>query len=473
MQNSAAIEFPQQSQKSGHEVVMDLAKPVSTHGSFARLKHRVQRNTRKYYGDRRVAQYLIQLQCRKRRDWFELGPDLDAAVKKAREIDQYLKLHGWDETRQKFKPEFAAELSELTVGGYLEIVRQHGQLQQNTMFNYACVLRRIVSGVAGINMGGRDKYDGRSNRSNWRMAVEKVLLNTIRPDVVIKWRDAYVARHPIGSEKRISSEHSANSFIRGARALFAKRVLNRVRIHCPNLALPSPLPFEGVELLPERESDFFYTSQVDAKQLIEDAFRELSGNQLVIFVLGIGAGLRRNEMDKLLWVNVDLAEGIVTVAPTKYYRLKSDSSVGKIQLEPRFAEVLRRQAATTHGEFVLFSTNPPKADGERRYYRCDTDFTSLCAWLAQKGITDSTSRIHVLRKEFGSHLAQRRGIFAASAGLRHSTIGVTRKYYVSSKIEPTTFFTPEPAKAVDAAQVIELLKKTLEQGGAKVTTQSG
>ncbi|MEO6876679.1 MAG: hypothetical protein ABI222_17855 [Opitutaceae bacterium] len=191
MQNSAPLEFPQQSRKSGHEVVVDLATPASTHGSLARLRRRLQRNTRKYYGDRPVEQYLIQLQCRKRREWFELGPDLEAAVKKARDLDHYLGLHGWEETRQKFKPEFAAELSELTVGGYLEILRQHGQIQQSTLFGYACVFRRIVASIAGINLGGRDKYDGRSNRSNWRLAVEKVHLNTIRPEGVSKWRDAY------------------------------------------------------------------------------------------------------------------------------------------------------------------------------------------------------------------------------------------------------------------------------------------
>ena len=66
-------------------------------------------------------------------------------------------------------------------------------------------------------------------------------------------------------------------------------------------------------------------------------------------------------------------------------------------------------------------------------------------------------------------LLQRPGIFAASAGLRHSTIGVTRKYYVSSKIEPTSFFTTEPSATPDATHVVELLKKALEQSGVKMT----
>jgi hypothetical protein len=46
--------------------------------------------------------------------------------------------------------------------------------------------------------------------------------------------------------------------------------------------------------LPERESDYFYTSEFDAKLLIDEALKELAGNQLVIFVvppLGSGRGL--------------------------------------------------------------------------------------------------------------------------------------------------------------------------------------
>jgi hypothetical protein len=61
----------------------------------------------------------------------------------------------------------------------------------------------------------------------------------------------------VGSPERTRVEHTANSFLRGGRSLFAKRVLKRVLTKCPNLAMPTPLPFDGVELLPERKADFF------------------------------------------------------------------------------------------------------------------------------------------------------------------------------------------------------------------------
>ena len=472
MKNFLENENAQQSLKSGQNVGKTISPSVSTHGSFAKLKQRVQRNTRKYYGRRAAPQYLVRLQRRRQRDWFELGADLDAAAKLAREIDQFLRLNGWEATRAKYKPAFAAECSELTVGHYIELVAEHGQLHPSTAYGYATRFRRMVAGIRRINIGGADKFGGGATPSKWRLTIDRTLLSTITPAQISAWRDTFVKRYPADSVERTRAEHTVNGILRNSRSLFAKRVLKRVLAKTSNLVLPTPLPFDGVEFIPERESDYFYTSEVDAKQLIEDAFKELVGNKLVIFVLAIGAGLRRNEIDKLPWAHVDLPTGTVTIAPTQYGRLKSDSSVGKIQLELRFAEVLRKHAMEKSGEFVLTSHIAPRIGSLQRHYRCKKDYKALCQWLKTKGITRSTSRIHTLRKEFGSHLAQRRGIFAASSGLRHSTIGVTRKYYVSSKVEPTSFFSAETpaagAQPQDAARLIELLKNALEQGVFKL-----
>lgn len=440
---------------------------ASTHGSAAKLRRRIQRNTETYYRKSDVSQYVVRLQRRGRREWFELGAELDAAVRKAREIDHYLQLHDWEATRQRYKPGFEAEKSDLTVGRYLELVAQHGQLYSRTFSEYAASLRQIASAIRGIKLTGSDKYSGRGGRSKWRQLVDAVPLNVVTPTKVTEWRDGYVDGYPVGSADRTKKEHTVNSCVRNGRALFSKRLLKRLRLKCPMLVLPSPLPFEGIELFPERESDFFYVSEIDVKQLIEAAFKELSGNQLVIFILALGAGLRRNEIDKLLRAHLDLKAGVVTIAPTAYNRLKSDSSVGKIQLEPRFVEKLRELLAAHEGEFVLMSPNAPRLDGGQ-HYRCKKDFAALNAWLKSKGMTRATNRVHTLRKEFGSHLAQRRGIFAASAGLRHSTIGVTRKFYVASEIEPTAFCATDSAGAgPDALQLLEQLKRALEESKTK------
>ena len=452
---------------SGQELGKKPTKPATTCGNLARFKRRVQRDTRKYFQRTVADHYMFRIQRRGRREWFRLQTDLAASAALAREIEAHLRFYGWEATRKKFKPTFESENCDLTVGGFIELVTRYGEIQPITLSGYVSAFRRIVAGAFAI-----DRSYGKIGRkpTKWRQRVDAVSLGDVNVQHVLSWRDKHLGCFPLGSPERTHAEHTANSTVRSAQALFSKRVLRRLLIRNPNLVLPAPLPFDGIELLPERESDFFYTSEVDAKKLIDDAFKELSGNQLIIFILAIGAGLRRNEIDKLPWAHVDLPSGTVTVAPTKYSRLKSDSSVGKIQLEPRFAQKLREHASESRDES---SDVPPRLDAPQRHYRCKKDFTALCAWLKTKGITRFTNRIHTLRKEFGSHLAQRRGIFAASVGLRHSTIGVTRKYYVSSKIEPTSFFATETAMATpaqDVTKLVELVQKAIEQGVIKIPT---
>lgn len=460
---------------SGEELDTASSQLATTHGAFARLKRRIQANTRKYFRKASVSQYMILIQRRQRREWFKLGTDLDLAVKRAREIQEHLHLHDWQETRRGYKPAFETERCDLTVGRFLSFVEQHGGFWPPTFHGYAAKFRRMISEMYAIRFQGNEKFSGSTTPSKWRLRVDDIRLNLITPAEVAEWRDKYISRFDPGSEERTHAEHTVNGILRNARTLFSKRTLSRLQLKCPELTLPAPLPFEGVEMVPERESDYFYHSEIDAKQLIEDAFKELSGNQLITFVLAIGAGLRRSEIDCLPWTHVELPTGTVTVAPTKYSRLKTDSSVGKIQLEPRFAEALRHHASVTQGEFVLSSPIEPKLNlTQHRHCRCKKDFAALCVWLKGKGLTRSVCRIHMLRKEFGSHLATRRGIFAASAGLRHSTIGVTRKYYVASKIEPTAFFTPEEPAPLpgDTAQLVSLLKKMLEQGAKAAVNTS-
>jgi hypothetical protein len=56
----------------------------------------------------------------------------------------------------------------------------------------------------------------------------------------------------------------------------------------------------------------------------------------------------------------------------------------------------------------------------------------LPAWLRGKGIT-SRKPLHELRKEFGSLINQRHGLFAASQALRHSDISTSARHYVAKK----------------------------------------
>jgi hypothetical protein len=189
MENLLPSENDEPSPKCGQQTGKNSPTYGTTRGNFAKLKRRIQRNTKKYYGHGTAPQYLIRVQCRCHREWFGLGSDVDGAAKLAREIIQHLRLHGWEATRNKYKPAFEAEQSDLTVGAYIDLVGQHGQLHPQTFLGYAARYRRIVGSIRGIKFFGCDKFTGGRRPSKWRLAVDKTLVNAITAPQIPLWRD--------------------------------------------------------------------------------------------------------------------------------------------------------------------------------------------------------------------------------------------------------------------------------------------
>jgi hypothetical protein len=63
----------------------------------------------------------------------------------------------------------------------------------------------------------------------------------------------------------------------------------------------------------------------------------------------------------------------------------------------------------------------------------------LLGWLRGKGV-EGNKPIHTLRKLFGSVLAERHGIHAASSGLRHADIRTTTEFYADRTVKLTAGF---------------------------------
>src|SRR4029077_589518 len=66
------------------------------------------------------------------------------------------------------------------------------------------------------------------------------------------------------------------------------------------------------------------------------------------------------------------------------------------------------------------------------HYRAQADFDALTGWLRAKDVT-AIKPLHELRKEFGSQLCAKYGIYAASRMLRHADIRVTAQHYLDTK----------------------------------------
>lgn len=178
-----------------------------------------------------------------------------------------------------------------------------------------------------------------------------------------------------------------------------------------------------------------YRSSFDVFALIEKARAELAAGELEqfkIFLLAVMAGLRRNEIDKLEWSAFRWKEGVIRIEATKWFHPKSEDSLGDVEVDAELMELFRGYRAKATGAFVVESKVAPRPEATFEHSRCHTDFEKVLAWLRNKGVRSKTP-LHTLRKEFGSQINKREGIYAASQALRHADISTTSQHYLDKK----------------------------------------
>jgi integrase len=184
-----------------------------------------------------------------------------------------------------------------------------------------------------------------------------------------------------------------------------------------------------------------YHSKVDIEALISDAVRELGlpaqQEQLKTFLLATMVGLRRAEIDNLQWEAFRWKEGAVRVETTEHSTPKTSDSAGDVPIDKELAALFRGWHAKATGLFVIEADVEPRTDTSYAHYRAQSHFDALIAWLRSKGVT-ALKPLHEMRKEFGSQLCAKYGIYAASRALRHADIGITAQHYLDQK-ERVTF----------------------------------
>ena len=356
----------------------------------------------------------------------------EQAAQKARDIWLSLQTHGYQATEAKFKPWTVApaqtSAKTINVGDFIKAVSAVAVVRPTTLTTYGRKLRFLVSQVAKVK-GTKARHDYvHGGAAKWRGQVDNVPLATLTPEKVMQWRTAYVERHAGQPMKRASAQQTAASIIRSAKALFAPKVIRNLGIE-----LPSPLPFDGVDL--GKRSRVRYKSKINAALLATLAHTELKDaqpEQFKIFLLAFGAGLRRSEIDRLTWKHFNWQQGTITIEATEYGLTKTESSADEIDVGEDLLAYFKSAMAQSKSEFVIESKAAPTAAPHWNRYRCDGHFKAMLEWLRAKGVT-VRNPLHTLRKEFGSLINQKFGIFAASAALRHSNITITREAYVDKK----------------------------------------
>jgi integrase len=445
----------------------DRVGPKKRGESVEKRKPMISKNDVRYWQARvrkagNNAFYSIPIQHVGRRMELSLGTaNLFDAATRAKERYLFLIVNGWDAFLAKYRPDHSQAKSittehkrNVTVGEYIDAVRIQTELEPKTIDDYAQCFRRILSDIFAIK-GTKRRFDYRKGgNGKWLEKIHAIRLADIKPEAIRVWKKQFVEQAGKDEVVRRRYAVSCNSFLRRARALFSKRnVINRLK----GLELPVVLPFDDIPV--ERVTSKFYgVAGIEPKTLLRDALGELGTNQpeeLKAFLLGLVFGLRRKEADLLEWQSFDFANATLRIMPTKWFRPKTNESLGTLPVEPEFLPLFQGWKARAKTEFVIESDQQPQAFSYQ-WYRCQAVFDSLLDWLREKGIT-SQRPFHTLRKMYGSALNDLHGIHAASSGLRHSDIRTASEHYADSRVKLTAGFgsvlsapsvTPLPAPAV-------------------------
>jgi integrase len=374
-----------------------------------------------------VGEWVAKIQHLGQRETFSLGSaNKTAAASRAKEIFLSLQSSGWGATLANYKPKAEVKVrSVATIGEFLAEVKMNASGRAKTTEGYCRAFRSIVADIFNID-GGKAKYDYRTGgREQWLSQVERVKLADVTPEAVLKWKLRYIRRAGNDPLKQRAARISVNSIMRQAKSLFAPAVMKFI-----TLEVPDALPFEGVSFEPRQSMR--YRGGFIVEDVISAAKSELTSEPMKIFLLAVMAGLRRNEIDKLEWAAFRWKQGVIRIEATRFFQPKSEDSTGDVEVDPELMEVFRGFRASAKGDFVIESKNAARPEATYAHYRCERDFAALTKWLRQHGVEGKTP-LHSLRKEFGSQICAKHGIYAASNALRHADIAITSQHYLDKK----------------------------------------
>lgn len=384
--------------------------------------------------------YYCRFAAKGKRGRFALDtPNQRAAAAKAAEIYRTVVASGWDSALEQYRPQTLSEaLKPATVGDLIQAACSISTARRHSLDAYTKAFRQIVSEIKGV--AKERKYDAfKGGTLAWREQVDGVPLVDILPADVQAWKTRRLRESATDPMAKRKATVTVNSLIRNAKALLGKKLLPFLD---QRLSIPRPLPFEGVSM--EKSPSMRYASRIDAYAILARAKDELAETEPEVFkvlILAIVCGLRRSEIDHLLWRAFDFTRSVLRVENTEFHQLKSEDSAGELDLDPGTSSWFQTaRAKHPKSLFAIESPNPPRINGLSRCYRCNSIFQRANQWLRGQGVKDEKP-LHTMRKEIGSIIANEHGIFAASRYLRHSDIRITNSIYADKKkvVTPRSF----------------------------------
>ena len=220
------------------------------------------------------------------------------------------------------------------IGEFLTTVENTGKLRPRRFLNYRNCLCTIVAEVFGIRLKkGENKFDYRSGgNAAWTQRIEEIRLERLTPDRVNQWKRQRIARAGHSPAGQAAAKRTINSYLRCSRSLFSLSLTRELK----GVKLPSPLPFDGVEL--EESGSMKYASKLNAQALIAAARNELKNadpEAYKVFLLDLFAGMRKAEIDLAEGRMVDFAANVIHLEETEWLHLKTQDSAAEITVEPK------------------------------------------------------------------------------------------------------------------------------------------
>jgi integrase len=378
------------------------------------------------------ATYSFRVQFRGRRLTFSTNTaNRDAAARIAAKIFNDIVGRGIDAVLSEHKGDGTPDRV-ATIGEWVEAARKVSEAGLVTFGCYSASLRKIAGDILGVPRTKARFGPKAGGAREYRAKIDSASLEILSLPALQKWRLDYVKQAKTPAEER-SRMTTANSTVRQAKSLFAEKIVRFLDLH-----LPDPKPFDGLEYFPRQPSKYF--SRIDAGEMVRAAHVELAEGDspaFLAFLLAISAGLRKAEIDTLLWSQIDFRRRVIRVESGEFARLKSVDSHGEVPLSDSVLGLLRGFKARASGEFVIEATDR-EAGAQKwgRAYRAEGVFHRLYAWLRGKGVT-ARKPLHELRKELGALVTEQAGIYAAAAILRHSSVATTERHYADLKGRPS------------------------------------
>ncbi len=178
-------------------------------------------------------------------------------------------------------------------------------------------------------------------------------------------------------------------------------------------------PVKGVKFPRVNNERVRFLSQREAHELLQAA-REASSTLHDICCVSLYAGLRKSEIERLTWSDVDLEHGVIVVRDAK-------AGDRKAFMGDELRDLLKARKAETVGGYVFPGRRP-------NTYIANTSpaFKALVDSLGwNEGVQDARHKIvfHSLRHTFGSWLAQQgEPLLTIKELMGHKTIQMTMRY---------------------------------------------